>query len=256
MEATSRAALKQETNDRRIGVIFTVVFHILLLILFLYIGLKQPVPLPREEAIELTFESAGGPAGGGAPAAQAEAPPPPQDPAAPEVPEPVATQEESPVAAPVVEKPKPKPEPQPEQPKERKPDERALFTPSNTGTPGASTSSASTGPGSGQGSGGGSAGGTGGFHGQGFEGRLTGRGLVRGPRISEKPNEGGRVALDIWVDRSGKVTHVALNLNRSTTTSQVLYNLARTAALQCTFSAKPDGPAEQKGEMTFIFQLE
>jgi hypothetical protein len=26
--------------------------------------------------------------------------------------------------------------------------------------------------------------------------------------------------------------------------------------LQCTFSAKPDGAAEQKGEMTFVFILE
>ncbi|MBK8583833.1 MAG: hypothetical protein IPL86_19090 [Flavobacteriales bacterium] len=85
---------------------------------------------------------------------------------------------------------------------------------------------------------------------------MAGRGLMRGPNISEKPTEGGKVALDIFVDRTGKVTHVAFNLDRSTTTSQVLFNLAKKAALQCTFSPKPDGPAEQKGDMTFIFILE
>lgn len=86
--------------------------------------------------------------------------------------------------------------------------------------------------------------------------RLSGRGLGKGPSITEKPSEGGTVALNIWVDRTGKVTRVTQNLDKSTTTSQVLFNLAKKAALQCTFTPKPDAAAEQKGEMTFVFILE
>lgn len=252
----STISIRQQEHDRRVSMIATIVLHVLLLILFLYIGLKQPNPLPKEEAIELAFEDAGGPSGGDSSPAATEAPAPPVEETAPEEPEPIATETESPVVIPKADKPKPKPKPEPK-PVERKPDSRSLFTPSNTGSPNSSTSSTTgTGASSSSGTGGGTDGGSGAFGGKGFQGRLTGRGLVRGPSITEKPNEGGRVSLDIFVDRTGKVTHVALNLDRSTTTSQVLYNLARKAALQCTFSAKPDGPAEQKGEMTFIFELQ
>jgi len=247
----SSLSLKQEANDKRVSVIFTVVFHILLLVLFLYIGLKQPDPLPQEEGIELSFEDAGGLSGGATTAqpATSQPPPTPAEPA-PTTSEEVATDEASEVAVPKPVKPKPKPEPAKPQP--RKPDPHSLFAPSSTPS-NASTAAQSGGglpsntPGDG---------GSGTFKGKAFEGRLAGRGLVRGPNISEKPEEGGKVALDIFVDRSGKVTHVAFNLDRSTTTSQTLFNLAKKAALQCTFSPKPDGPAEQKGDMTFIFILE
>ena len=247
----SSLTLKQETHDKRTGVIFTIVFHILLLVLFLYIGLQQPDPLPQEEGIELAFEDAGGLAGGGDASAKPEDnPPPPVEASVPEAPEPVATQEESDVAVPKPSTPKPKPQPKPPEP--RKPDPRALFNPTG-GTPG---DKPGTSPGDGPPSSTPGDGGSGSFKGKAFEGRLAGRGLMRGPNISEKPSEGGKVALDIFVDRTGKVTHVTFNLDRSTTTSQVLFNLAKKAAMQCTFSPKPDGPAEQKGDMTFIFILE
>ena len=243
--------LKQEAHDRRVGVIVTVVFHILLLILFLYVGLTQPDPLPQEQGIELAFEDAGGLTGGSISTSPAESTPPPAPAVAqPEAPEPVATDEASDVAVPKAVKPKPRPEPAKPQP--RKPDPNSLFSPSSA--PSSSSSSGQNGggpPSSTPGDGG-----SGNFKGKAFEGRLAGRGLMRGPNLSEKPTEAGKVALDIFVDRTGHVTHVAFNLDRSTTTSQTLFNLAKKAALQCTFSPKPDGPAEQKGDMTFIFILE
>lgn len=257
-------SLKQQEHDRRTGAIATVVFHVLLLLLFLYVGLKQPNPLPKEQAVELVFEDMGGASGGGGTPTPEVAAAPPVEAAEPEPAEPVSTQEESPVSVPKAEKPKPKPKPSAPKPvveQAPKPNPNALFTPSKTGSnepkPGSTFSPGGDGgPGSGGNSGGGTGGGTGSFSGQGFQGRLAGRGLKRGPSISEKPSEGGRVSLDIYVDRNGRVTHVAQNLDRSTTTSTLLFNLAKKAALQCTFSAKPDGPAEQKGEMTFVFILE
>jgi hypothetical protein len=248
----STISIQQQQNDRRTGIISTVVLHVLLVLLFLFFGLSQPNPLPEEIQIELSLADAGGLTGG----APDPAPGSPQETAtpvtAPETPEEVATDENSEVEVTKPVKPTPKPTPKPAEPKPPKPNPNALFNPSTnpstnptTGPPGGGPPGEKPGEG-----------GVGNFHGKGFEGKLAGRGLMRGPSISEKPTEGGKVALDIFVDRTGKVTRVAFNLDRSTTTSQVLFNLAKKAALQCTFSAKPDGAAEQKGEMTFVFILE
>lgn len=247
----SAIAVEQQERDRRAGVIVTIIFHALLILLFLFFGLQQPNPLPEETGIELVFEDAGGLTGG----ASSPAPSTPQAPSeavpAPASPEEVATEEESAVEVPKPVKPQPKPNPKPAEPKPPKPNPNALFTPS--GTPSESTSSSPGGgpPGDKPGDGG-----IGSFHGQGFEGRLDGRGLMRGPNITDKPSEGGKVALNIWVDRSGKVTRVSQNLDKSTTTSQVLFNIAKKGAMQCTFSAKPDGLAEQMGLLIFVFELE
>ena len=248
----STISIQQQQNDRRTGIISTVVLHVLLVMLFLFFGLSQPNPLPEEMGIELAFEDAGGLTGG----SPEPTPGSPQETAtpvtAPETPEEVATDDNSEVEVTKPVKPTPKPTPKPAEPKPPKPNPNALFNPSTnpstnptTGPPGGGPPGEKPGEG-----------GVGNFHGKGFEGKLAGRGLMRGPSISEKPTEGGKVALDIFVDRTGKVTRVAFNLDRSTTTSQVLFNLAKKAALQCTFSAKPDGAAEQKGEMTFVFILE
>lgn len=95
-------------------------------------------------------------------------------------------------------------------------------------------------------------------HGRGGWGdwKLSGRGLGRGPVINEKPSEQGKVVLNIYVDPAGKVTRVAWNSGKSTTTSQRLVDLAKKAAMQCTFTAKPGAAAEQVGEMTFVFIYE
>ena len=248
----STISIQQQQNDRRTGIISTVVLHVLLVLLFLFFGLSQPNPLPEEMGIELAFEDAGG-LTGGSPDPTTGSPQETATPVtAPETSEEVATDDNSEVEVTKPVKPTPKPTPKPAEPKPPKPNPNALFNPSTnpstnptTGPPGGGPPGEKPGEG-----------GVGNFHGKGFEGKLAGRGLMRGPSISEKPTEGGKVALDIFVDRTGKVTRVAFNLDRSTTTSQVLFNLAKKAALQCTFSAKPDGAAEQKGEMTFVFILE
>ncbi|MBK8226191.1 MAG: hypothetical protein IPK70_03320 [Flavobacteriales bacterium] len=243
---------QEQERDRRAGIIATVVIHAIAFLLFLFFGLTQPDPLPQEEMIELVFESAGGLSGGdpsptpGAPQESAVPSPSASDP------EEVATEEDSPVEAPKPVKPNPKPNPKPETPKPPKPNPNSLFNPSGNPSentdpnPGGNNSNSSK-PGGG---------GSGDFKGSGFEGRLEGRGLMRGPNITDKPSEGGKVALNIWVDRDGKVTRVSQNLDKSTTTSSVLFNIAKKGALQCTFSARADGPAEQMGLLVFIFELE
>ncbi len=76
------------------------------------------------------------------------------------------------------------------------------------------------------------------------------------PVITEKPHEGGRVVVNFLVDKNGKVTSVTHNLTKSTTTSQVLFNLVKNAVQKIPFSADPNASTEQRGEMTFVFILE
>ncbi|MDQ3101528.1 MAG: hypothetical protein M3R08_09080, partial [Bacteroidota bacterium] len=125
----STLALEQQ-RDRRTGMIITILFHIGLIVLFLYIGLSQPDPLPEETVgIEIAMADFGTSMTGsgnietpnpGDQEASAAAVSPSQ-----ETPEEVATDDESDVVVTKPEKPKkpkpettPKPKPEPEKPKE------------------------------------------------------------------------------------------------------------------------------------------
>ncbi len=262
----STLALEQE-RDRRTGVIATILFHILLVIFFLFYGLSQPNPLPTETGIEIAMADFGTSLTGSGDVEtpnpgqqQASAAPTPQN---QESPEEVALDELSEVAVTKPEDPKkpkpetkPKPKPEPEKPAEPTIDNRlseALNTwgkggggggqgdskePGNegipSGTPGGVVSTMS---------------------GEGWSISLGGRGLVNGPNITDRPNIERRsvVVVTIKVDRNGKVTDARDNLSKSNTTSQVLFNIAKKAARQATFTVKADGPYEQQGEMTFVF---
>ncbi|MCB0791472.1 MAG: hypothetical protein H6595_08185 [Flavobacteriales bacterium] len=260
----------EHKEDKRAGLIGTIIFHVLLLLLFLFIGLTQPVPLPEETGIEIAMADFGTTDEG---SGTTETPDPgPQDAAtapavsdqSPDTPEDVATEEESPVEQVKPKEPKPKPQPneKPKEPKPEKPKEPQVSDQlSNALNSWGQGGGGNSGEGTSQtpGNAGVQTGvpeGLGTFHGDGWSVSLGGRGLVKGPNISDKPSEAGKVVLNIFVDRGGKVTRVTPNLDKSTTTSQVLFGIARKAALQCSFSAKPDGAAEQRGEMTFIFILE
>jgi hypothetical protein len=248
----STISIQQQQNDRRTGIISTVVLHVLLVLLFLFFGLSQPNPLPEEMGIELAFEDAGGLTGG----SPDPTPGSPQETAtpvtAPETPEEVATDDNSEVEVTKPVKPTPKPTPKPAEPKPPKPNPNALFNPSTnpstnptTGPPGGGPPGEKPGEG-----------GVGNFHGKGFEGKLAGRGLTRGPNISDHPPIDRRsvVALFIKVGRDGRVTDARENLNKSNTTRVDLFNIAKKGAREMIFSAKPDGPYEQQGEVTFVFE--
>ncbi len=262
----STFALEQE-RDRRTGMIGTILFHVLITILFLFFGLKQPDPLPKEEGIELAMADFGTSMTG---SGNQETPNPgqPQASAAPtpqtqETPEEVATDDLSEVVVPKPEKPKkpkpdttPKPDPKPEKPKEPTIDNKlaeALNTWGKGG--GGGGQGESTEPGN-EGIETGKPGGVvSSMTGEGWSISLAGRGLVRGPNITDRPNIERRsvVVLRIKVDREGKVTFTERNLTKSNTTDTRLFNIAEKAAKQATFTAKPDGAFEQQGEMTFIF---
>ncbi|MFB6257139.1 MAG: energy transducer TonB [Flavobacteriales bacterium] len=85
--------------------------------------------------------------------------------------------------------------------------------------------------------------------------KLSGRKILQKPQPDE-PNEEGKVVVDIWVDQQGKVIRTSPNLRKSNTTSDKLLKLAQEAARKARFNPDPNGAVEQKGQFTFVFELQ
>lgn len=84
---------------------------------------------------------------------------------------------------------------------------------------------------------------------------LEGRGVQKLPRPNYDYQEGGRVVVEVSVDRSGKVTQAVAGIRGSTTLNEHLLRVAREAALETRFDPKPDAPPVQKGSITYNFIL-
>lgn len=260
-----------DKNRRRKAVIVTVVFHVIALILFLIFGLKEPVPLPEQQgaSIEFGWDQA---AAGDAVADIEETQPQPEQ-VKNESPE--ETVEESPaeevasdinsdVAVPDAKdkpetKPKdPKPEPKPkpvEKPKPTVSDQlsnalESLNKPAGGGSQGDKEGTGDQGNPNGTSGKGALGGGSGSW-------QLDGRSMLGGygTKISDTKEE-GIVVLNIWVDRTGKVTKVQPNLRESNTTSQYLINMAKNDVLNnFKFNGDPSASIEQRGKVRYVFQL-
>ncbi|MGE0561815.1 MAG: hypothetical protein AB7O47_08365 [Flavobacteriales bacterium] len=96
---------------------------------------------------------------------------------------------------------------------------------------------------------------TGGGAGNGVTYSLSGRSLLSMPKIEDNSQEQGKVVVDIVVDKFGKVIKATPGGRGSTTTSPILYKKAVEAALKTKFNAKPELVSDQKGQMTFVFIL-
>lgn len=239
--------LQDQRRDRNTGMIATVVFHVLLGILFLFIGLKQFDPPLPEEMVEVAMADYGTTDDGGGertpdPGAQQSTTTTTED-----EPEDVATDETSDVEVvkPKDPKPKPRPEPAPVKPKEPKLDTRLNDALNTWNKPG---SEPSDGPDRKPGDPGeetGKPGGIGMMRGDGWELRGSGRGLARGPDLSERPElqNATWVEVKVIVDRTGSVLRVSV---ANTGTSDVaIQNVALRAAKTCRFVPLADGPPEQ-----------
>ncbi len=84
---------------------------------------------------------------------------------------------------------------------------------------------------------------------------LAGRGVQRLPLPKYDYQGEGRVVVEVSVDRSGKVTQAIAGIKGSTTLDEYLLKVAREAALEAQFDAKPDAPLIQKGTITYNFVL-
>lgn len=268
-------------KDEIKGFVGTVLFHALLVLALLFMALRTPLPLPSEGGVEVNLGNSEDGMGDIQPmelAAASQAAPPPSN-ATSEDEVVTSDDEEAPAIEPKKEpKPKPvvKPEPKPQpvvkpEPKPvpvQKVDPRAMFPgKTSTSTSGAGGNQGITGKPGDQGKpngdpfatgydgDGGSGGGKGGGVGNGVSFVLTGRSSRQIPRPSENFREEGKVVVTIYVDRNGNVTRTIPGAKGSTTTSTQLVQLADQAAKKAKFSANPDAPDEQKGSITYIFEL-
>ncbi len=260
------------------GIISTLVFHGILLILFLIFGFSTPLPLPGEDGILINFGNSKSGYGSIEPAIseprqqeKIQQAPPPRETSIAETKENLLTQdfEEAPAISSKKETKKKKEEPVKKtiekpnvekKPKEepKKVDTRKLYSEKNIASE-TSGSEGETQPGGNQGSNEGSSesnnrlGGTGEGNGPSFE--LTGRGQVFLPVPSLNYQKQGVVKVEILVDRSGKVVSAREGVRGTTTTDITLLRLAKEAALKSTFTSKDDAPAHQKGYITYYFEL-
>jgi TonB family protein len=256
-------------RDNIKGLVGTFVFHALLLLGLLLMALKTPLPLPEEAGVEVNLGNSDEGMGEIQPeelASGAPAVPPPSASAAKEE---VVTEDsdEAPAIEPVKKdkpvpadkpepkqsnKPTPKPEPQPVV----NPD--AIYKGKQGKTNGGGNEGITGKPGD-QGKPNGTpdsdiydgSGGSGG--GVSFD--LAGRSSRQIPRPSNKFRDRGTVVVTIFVNRAGLVTRVISGAKGTTTSNLELRQLAETAARQARFSPKDDAPEEQKGTITYIFEL-
>ena len=285
--------MSSEKSDNRLAAIVgTLMFHGLLLLLFLFIVFKTPLP-PFPDAgspgIEVNFGTSDDGMGAVQPREVASI----KNSQAPTLTEEIKTKinnlaepaEDAVVTqeaedAPEVTKQKPKVEQvtkpvetpvKPIEPEKPKANVASLYTKKNKADGGTSGSEGETGKPGDQGSPDGSMDskyhGPGGGHGDtpgatGPGGDGTGISYSLGGRKSQKiplpeytQQVEGRVVVEISVDKSGNVISAKPGVKGSTTTNSYLLERAKQAALKAKFNAKPDAPDEQRGTIVYNFLL-
>ncbi|MBN1339071.1 MAG: TonB family protein [Bacteroidales bacterium] len=254
-----------EKQNKYKGIAGTVLFHLILFFLLIFMGLSTPLPLPEEEGVEVNL----GTDTEGSGAVQPEA----TRASAPEnVPPPAESSEDENIStqvaeeAPVIEnkgREKPKPVPSHTKPVNKEPVEEkpvvnpdALYKGKNKQT-GEQVNQGETGGEGDQGMPDGTPDASNyigpGGQGDGLSFNLTGRSPKYLPKPSNAFNENGTVVVQITVDKYGKVTRSVAIDKGSNTTSATLRKLAVEAAGKAIFNANPDAPEEQKGTITYHF---
>lgn len=254
---------RTEKKYRIRALLGTLIFHLLVALLLILFGFKTPLPLPEEMAVIVDFGGGGG-GGGSQSHVRTQQEVVRQDKTVTDNEQFIPKNAESSVTqlepSPIVKEPVTNPIQ--EQSKEPTPDPRLSQywqnrprDASNTGS--GTGSGVGTGQGSGSGAGIGTSvgsgvgSGTGGGSGPGYS--LDGRSARYLPLPDYTEQEQGRVVVEIWVDKSGKVIRAIAGAKGSTTSNQSLWRKAEQAALQSKFSICDQCPEEQKGTITYTF---
>jgi len=234
------------TNQQK-GIIGTTLFHVVLLLCFLFMGFKTPLPLPAEEGLEIDMGGGGG--GGSSEPANVNSTPTTED-------NYVTQNSEESNAISENKVKKTKTETKVVEPVVRQ--ELLYKKGSNSGGTGTGT-----GPGNGSGYGPGNGSGTGGGTGSGIG---TGDGPGRGPGFSLKDRTAkslpapdfnkvqGKVVVRIKVDPTGKVIDAEAISKGSTIANTRVWKKCEDSAMKSKFSAKADAPDVQQGTITYIFE--
>ncbi|MCX6233424.1 MAG: hypothetical protein NT175_01685 [Bacteroidetes bacterium] len=258
-------------KDKLYGIAGTSAFHLLIILVALFLALHTPLPLPQEEGVEVDL----GYIDVGIGDMQ------PEEDAAVNVPEaamqqPPASSEEQPditqnteEAPPVEEVKKPEKQQPQETIREIKNEETqsqeeakpvvnpdALYKGRKTQSDATGTEGITGQPGD-QGSPNGAPNvktydGQGG-QGDGISYSLSGRRSKLLPKPYYRSEEQGKVVVTIWVNRNGDVIRAEAGAKGTDVTDLSLRQLAKNAALQSKFTSDPNAPEEQKGTITYIF---
>ena len=261
------------------GILGTIIFHGILLLLFLFFGYSTPLPLPPEEGILINFGSTESGSGKIEPIMA----PVENTPAQPAVSSPKAKSNEEILTqdieeAPVIEEKKKQPvenkkatepdrknepvkEPEEKKPveKPREVNQKALFPAKNNsgdqkgegentekgnqGSPFGSPDAKSHDTGS-----------TG--SGNTPEFSLAGRNALSLPKPAYNYQVEGKVVVEVQVDRYGNVINAVPGVRGSTTLNEYLLDAAKKAALKAKFDVKTDAQTVQKGTITYHFLLQ
>jgi hypothetical protein len=133
--------------------------------------------------------------------------------------------------------------------------QNALFTKptgNGTGTGNGDGDGPGTGEGDGPGTGTTSGNGTGPGHGN---YNLAGRSALEKPAPKNVTLKEGKIVINIWVDRNGKVVRTKVNLDLSTINDAKLASECEKAAMNTKWSENDDADEEQKGSITYNFKL-
>lgn len=254
----------------RNGILGTLLFHILLVLMFVFLKFSTPLPLPEEEGILVNFGYDDAGFGKYEPESiQEDFAANVEEAAQQEDEEEILTQDFEESVSVKSEKETKDPTPTNNnneteyEVKEEKPeketrviDARSLFQNRNksnkegvtegdgnqgskTGAPNADNHS----PGSSSGSGG-------------VSYSLAGRNPLVLPKPEYNYQVEGIVVVEVKVDKNGNVTYANAGVRGSTTLDQYLLKVAKEAALRAKFDRKPDAPAYQKGTITYHFILQ
>ena len=85
---------------------------------------------------------------------------------------------------------------------------------------------------------------------------LAGRGSLTLPTPKYSSQAEGRVVVEITVDREGNVVKANPTIKGSTVQDDKLFEAARNAAMKAKFNVKSDAPAYQVGTITYNFKLQ
>jgi len=251
---------KKEKQNR--GILFTIVFHAIALIILIFSGFTTPLPLPEEEGVMIDFGDSETGLGQVEPE-QSKNTIEPVTPVAQEESNMTQDYEESALAPPekkvTKEVVKKDVKEEIEEPKEeRVVDPLALYNNNSEN----SNSSKSEGVAGGEGNQGKADGDpnsnqyTGNGKGSGGIGySLNGRKPKGLPKPAYTSNEQGIVVVKIVVDRNGRVTAAIPGVKGSTTLDTALLEAAKQAALNTKFDKNEKAPSKQTGTITYHFVL-
>ena len=258
-----------KNKNKRQSFIASVIFHALLMIVFVFYGLSMPDPMPEEIALSVQLDLGNTDMGSGDEQPQSTEEPEEVEPKEQEVveevtstPDPIATQDEpsSYEVVKPIEQQKPK-----EQPKEKpKPELDSRLknviksNPFQSAKDNTSEGQGSSNQAGDHGKPDGVDGGTSltGGPNKGVRGNLAGRSFQGAPRIQSDLQESGKIVINIIVDRQGNVVRATPGGRGTTITNAALTARVLESARKAKFSPSENAATEQPGTLEYIFILE